>query len=86
MARTTKKRTIRRPSGTIQRKPRRPPKPATLPDLAPCYFCKRDVLRPEFECAGCGEVVCDDCDELAPWGAHDPFEHTAAGSDRDADA
>jgi hypothetical protein len=88
MARTTKKRTqtIRRPTGTLQRKKKPGPKPKLAqPEkvLAKCYFCPKEVDKNEFECSGCGEVVCDDCDELQPWGRHEPFEHTADGTEDD---
>jgi hypothetical protein len=89
MARTTKKKaTIRKPGSVGTLKKRRPPKtkPVTPPDppiLAKCYFCPREVDEGEFKCEGCGEVVCDTCDELSPWGKHEPFEHTADGSEED---
>ena len=90
MARTTKKKaTIRKPGsvGTLQksRKPPRQKAKVEVPEkeMAKCYFCPKEVDKAEFECSGCGEVVCDDCDELQPWGKHEPFEHTADGSEED---
>jgi hypothetical protein len=90
MAKTTKRHTIRRNPGTLSRvKKPGPKKKMKLVDdgalirkeLAPCYFCKREVDKNEYECSGCGQVVCDQCDELQPWGRHEPFEHTADGSE-----
>jgi hypothetical protein len=82
----TKRLTIRRNPGTLSRAKKPGPKrkaKVETPALTeePCYFCKALVLVPDFRCAGCGEVVCDRCDEFAPWGKHDVHEHSADGSD-----
>lgn len=81
MARTSRRTTIRRPTGTIVGKRKKPAKKVEPPAkvLVKCHFCERKVDEGEFRCEGCGEVVCDQCDELSPWGRHEPFEHTAEG-------
>lgn len=90
MARTTKKKaTIRKPTsiGTLRKKQPSMTKKVEAPEKqrAKCYFCPKEVDKDEFECSGCGEVICEDCDELQPWGKHEPFEHTADGSEHDED-
>jgi len=49
-----------------------------------CYFCGADVhegdspaTNPNY-CHGCGEYVCDSCDETGPMGFHDVMEHQLA--------
>ena len=95
MAKTTKRHTIRRNPGTLSRVRKPGPKKrdrgaqeehgsqVAEREKVPCYFCKREVDKNEYECSGCGQVVCDQCDELQPWGRHEPFEHTADGSEED---
>lgn len=88
MGRTMKKRTINHQgsTGTIVTK-KKPLKKKTVVEVPPvkemaaCYFCKKEVEKAEFECSGCGEVVCDPCDEFQPWGSHDVEEHTMETED-----
>lgn len=79
MAKTTRKQaTVRKPA-EAEAKKQRVAKPDSSKAKEPCYFCEALVVVPDFKCQGCGEVVCDTCDELAPWGRHDVHEHCAEG-------
>jgi hypothetical protein len=66
----------------VKKKPKAAPRPRDKPKqkpaavLAPCYFCNKKVDEHEYLCAGCDQVICDDCEgENPPWGEHEPEEH-----------
>lgn len=39
-----------------------------------CHFCGKEVDS-DFYCYGCGEYVCEECDEKEPWGPHSIEDH-----------
>ena len=43
-----------------------------------CYFCELTFTKDdakEFYCSGCGEHVCEDCNETSVMGNHEVEEH-----------
>lgn len=58
----------------VHRKRRRKPPP----EMARCYFCRRDVAKDEFYCFGCNEVICDPCDTSPQEGMHSVDDHQDA--------
>ncbi|GAI31827.1 unnamed protein product [marine sediment metagenome] len=39
-----------------------------------CYFCDK-IVNSEMYCHGCGNFVCDGCDETGVFGSHDVEDH-----------
>ena len=46
-----------------------------------CALCQKTGLTEEYRCHGCGYLVCDDCDENAPFGSHLVVEHNEGDDD-----
>jgi len=40
-----------------------------------CSLCKKPGLTEEYRCAGCGYLVCDECDVTGVMGQHFVGEH-----------
>lgn len=42
-----------------------------------CYFCHSSVVTDEHYCPGCGQYICEDCDNETedPLNKHEPETH-----------
>ncbi len=41
-----------------------------------CVFCEKILADPDDAyCFGCGDYICEDCDETFPMGSHIPDDH-----------
>jgi len=46
-----------------------------------CYLCGKiltEEVCDDSYCCGCGEYICDDCDETEPMGNHSPEDHKSS--------
>ena len=59
------------------RTPRADPRTPTrwLPEQAECTFCGSPCDLEDCDCAGCGAVVCAECEVGWPIGAHEKWMH-----------
>lgn len=47
-----------------------------------CYFCDCEVTEDDY-CSGCGEYICETCDETGAMGDHEPEHHQEIDEEED---
>lgn len=50
---------------------------------APCFNCHVEVSFADYQCYGCGAVVCERCDATVAYGSHAPEDHLESEDDDD---